>query len=408
MDAFQLEEMETPEPGAFEVTVRVMAAGVNFNNVWAALGKPIWRRRGSRGPRGPSWSAACARRTRTGRTRASTGCWPASACSTTAPSSPWLTLDHHLQVLRGLWEHDPFDRFATITTPVLLLPADDGDASATAEKEAAVARALSTLPAGRVHWFRPADHDVHAQHPAEVAAVLHDAVVGPRVGRDASPADDHGLRRDRADDDQGAPGGVRPPRARPSRARCSSTRRTASRPTPTSSRTGRWSTSASPSAARVEVAQLRRTRHRRHRRRRAGARADPRRRLVVHGSWQPVVRAPPVGGDAGARRAGRPPAARRSRRGAGVLERGRADAWASPPCPVYEIYKVGADPLWLDGLDLLTRARAAGRRHPPLRQHGGRQPRHPLLLPRSTAGWSSSSGSCPTARSCSASTSTPA
>ena len=41
MDAFQLEEMETPEPGAFEVTVRVMAAGVNFNNVWAALGKPV-------------------------------------------------------------------------------------------------------------------------------------------------------------------------------------------------------------------------------------------------------------------------------------------------------------------------------------------------------------------------------
>lgn len=41
IDAFQLEEMQTPEPGAFEVTVRVMAAGVNFNNVWAALGKPI-------------------------------------------------------------------------------------------------------------------------------------------------------------------------------------------------------------------------------------------------------------------------------------------------------------------------------------------------------------------------------
>lgn len=40
-DAFQLEEIETPEPGAFEVIVRVMAAGVNFNNVWAALGKPV-------------------------------------------------------------------------------------------------------------------------------------------------------------------------------------------------------------------------------------------------------------------------------------------------------------------------------------------------------------------------------
>jgi crotonyl-CoA carboxylase/reductase len=43
--AFQLEEIEVPEPGAFEVIVRVMAAGVNFNNVWAALGEPVgvWR-----------------------------------------------------------------------------------------------------------------------------------------------------------------------------------------------------------------------------------------------------------------------------------------------------------------------------------------------------------------------------
>ena len=41
IDAFQLEEIEVPEPGAFEVIVRVMAAGVNFNNVWAALGEPV-------------------------------------------------------------------------------------------------------------------------------------------------------------------------------------------------------------------------------------------------------------------------------------------------------------------------------------------------------------------------------
>jgi crotonyl-CoA carboxylase/reductase len=41
IEAFQLEEIGVPEPGAFEVTVRVMAAGVNFNNVWAALGQPV-------------------------------------------------------------------------------------------------------------------------------------------------------------------------------------------------------------------------------------------------------------------------------------------------------------------------------------------------------------------------------
>jgi crotonyl-CoA carboxylase/reductase len=40
-DAFQIEEIEVPEPGPFEVIVRVMAAGVNFNNVWAALGEPV-------------------------------------------------------------------------------------------------------------------------------------------------------------------------------------------------------------------------------------------------------------------------------------------------------------------------------------------------------------------------------
>ncbi|MDQ3770023.1 MAG: crotonyl-CoA carboxylase/reductase [Actinomycetota bacterium] len=41
IDAFQVEEIEVPQPGAFEVIVRVMAAGVNYNNVWAALGEPV-------------------------------------------------------------------------------------------------------------------------------------------------------------------------------------------------------------------------------------------------------------------------------------------------------------------------------------------------------------------------------
>jgi crotonyl-CoA carboxylase/reductase len=41
MQAFQQEDIEVPEPAADEVIVMVMAAGVNFNNVWAALGKPV-------------------------------------------------------------------------------------------------------------------------------------------------------------------------------------------------------------------------------------------------------------------------------------------------------------------------------------------------------------------------------
>jgi crotonyl-CoA carboxylase/reductase len=39
--AFQIEEVETPSPRPGEVLVAVMAAGINYNNVWAARGIPI-------------------------------------------------------------------------------------------------------------------------------------------------------------------------------------------------------------------------------------------------------------------------------------------------------------------------------------------------------------------------------
>ncbi|HWI74697.1 MAG TPA: crotonyl-CoA carboxylase/reductase [Baekduia sp.] len=41
IDAFQAEEVDVPTPGPGEVLVAVMAAGINFNNVWAARGIPI-------------------------------------------------------------------------------------------------------------------------------------------------------------------------------------------------------------------------------------------------------------------------------------------------------------------------------------------------------------------------------
>ena len=40
-DAFQVETIPTPQPGPGEVLVLVMAAGINYNNVWAAKGVPI-------------------------------------------------------------------------------------------------------------------------------------------------------------------------------------------------------------------------------------------------------------------------------------------------------------------------------------------------------------------------------
>lgn len=39
--AMQIEEVAIPEPGANEVLVLTMAAGINYNGVWAARGKPV-------------------------------------------------------------------------------------------------------------------------------------------------------------------------------------------------------------------------------------------------------------------------------------------------------------------------------------------------------------------------------
>ena len=41
LSAMQLEQVPTPRCGEDEVLVLVMAAGVNYNGVWAALGEPM-------------------------------------------------------------------------------------------------------------------------------------------------------------------------------------------------------------------------------------------------------------------------------------------------------------------------------------------------------------------------------
>ena len=41
IDAMKLETVSTPKPRAGEVIIKVKAAGVNFNHVWACWGKPV-------------------------------------------------------------------------------------------------------------------------------------------------------------------------------------------------------------------------------------------------------------------------------------------------------------------------------------------------------------------------------
>ncbi len=88
---------------------------------------------------------------------------------------PWLSRAHHLTILHHLWEHQPSTRYADVKVPVLILPAEDPTNQRwMAGKRDEVARANAALERSVTHWIR-GDHDLHAQHPALVAELIHDA-----------------------------------------------------------------------------------------------------------------------------------------------------------------------------------------------------------------------------------------
>lgn len=91
--------------------------------------------------------------------------------------APWLTYDRHLIVLRGLWEHHPAALYARLKVPALLIPADGGKSDWSDRKRPAVEAAQAAIPHARTHWVT-GDHDLHAQHPQEVAKLLHEMTVG--------------------------------------------------------------------------------------------------------------------------------------------------------------------------------------------------------------------------------------
>jgi pimeloyl-ACP methyl ester carboxylesterase len=88
--------------------------------------------------------------------------------------APWLTFDRHMMILEALYSHRPSTRFGHVAVPALMIPADTGDVAWTSDKRDAVAAAVAALPNGRVRWFSPAHHDIHAQYPVELADVLLD------------------------------------------------------------------------------------------------------------------------------------------------------------------------------------------------------------------------------------------
>jgi pimeloyl-ACP methyl ester carboxylesterase len=95
--------------------------------------------------------------------------------------APWLTFERHMQILRSLWEERIFERWAEVHVPALVCPADTGEQAWTDTKRAGVARVQAIHGPTRACWF-VGDHDIHAQHPTELAGALQRAVVDGFVG----------------------------------------------------------------------------------------------------------------------------------------------------------------------------------------------------------------------------------
>jgi pimeloyl-ACP methyl ester carboxylesterase len=92
--------------------------------------------------------------------------------------APWLTRDRHKAILESMWGQRTGELWSRLRVPALIVPVDGGEGDWTRAKRAGAEAAEVALSAsgvlGRVHWFR-GDHDIHAQHPAELAETILDA-----------------------------------------------------------------------------------------------------------------------------------------------------------------------------------------------------------------------------------------
>ncbi len=133
-----------------------------FEECWAVLAPPVFT-----GMRYPDLAARIQARST----------WPAAGIAGTLANliqtpeggvRAILEREHHQQILRSLWAQDPALRYPKLRIPTLLLPAGSPETG----PAAAIDELLHAVPSARVRWYPGAHHDLHAQHPAEVATDL--------------------------------------------------------------------------------------------------------------------------------------------------------------------------------------------------------------------------------------------
>ena len=84
--------------------------------------------------------------------------------------APHLTREHHMALLHSLYDSPPRLYAERVTVPTTIIAADGAETDSI--KKATVERLATALAQCRCVWRGDADHDIHAQHPRETAAII--------------------------------------------------------------------------------------------------------------------------------------------------------------------------------------------------------------------------------------------
>jgi pimeloyl-ACP methyl ester carboxylesterase len=101
--------------------------------------------------------------------------------------TPRLSFEHHMQIVRAMWEFKTYEYYTRLRCPALIVPARPAEPLSPPEQEflafkkRGVTRAQETIQDVRVRWMEDTVHDIPLQRPAELSALLGEFVKGLKV-----------------------------------------------------------------------------------------------------------------------------------------------------------------------------------------------------------------------------------
>lgn len=101
---------------------------------------------------------------------------------------PWLSLDHHREILHSMWQQDPDRLYQQVTSPVLAIAAGPDDDERAAQKRRGLETFERHVPHCRTYWFEHTDHDIHVQRPDELTALMRETLADGFFGNQTSTA----------------------------------------------------------------------------------------------------------------------------------------------------------------------------------------------------------------------------